>query len=59
MRKPLLLGLGLVTIVGSGALAYWRLRPEPEPLAVPVEQKYEDIQRAEYEKWMQDLGYTE
>ncbi|MES2638766.1 MAG: hypothetical protein V4850_04770 [Myxococcota bacterium] len=59
MRKTLLLGLALVAVAGSSAFAYWSLLAEPEPVVVPVEQKYEDIQRGEYEKWMQDLGYTE
>ena len=58
MRKVLILGGSLVAVLGTGAVAYWKLRPEPPPPAA-VEQKYEDIQRAEYEKWMQDLGYTE
>lgn len=58
MRKVLILGGSFVAALGSGALAYWQLRPEPPP-PVAVEQKYEDIKRAEYEKWMQDLGYTE
>ncbi|MDP2307265.1 MAG: hypothetical protein Q8P18_14660 [Pseudomonadota bacterium] len=59
MRKALLLGLGLVGVAGSSAFAYWRLLPAPEPPPVPVEHNYEDIERGEYEKWMQDLGYTE
>lgn len=59
MRRIWLLGLGLVGAAGTSAVAYWRFAPEPEPTAAPVEQRYEDIQRAEYEKWMQDLGYTE
>ncbi|MDP2315134.1 MAG: hypothetical protein Q8P41_19700 [Pseudomonadota bacterium] len=56
LRKPLLFGLGLAAVVGSSAFAYVQLRPEP-PVVPAVEQKYEDIARSDYEKWMQDLGY--
>ena len=51
MRKLLILGVSLVAVFGSSAFAYWQLRSEPEAAPVPVEQKYEDIKRAEYEKW--------
>ena len=60
MRKPLVLAIGLAFVAGSGALAYLKLRAEPEPPPAPSSEKsYEDIERPEYEKWMQDLGYTE
>jgi hypothetical protein len=58
MRKPLALALGVALVVGTGTIAYLKLRPTPEP--PPAREKsYEQIERPEYEKWMQDLGYTE
>ncbi len=59
MRKPLVLALGLALVAGSGALAYLKLRPAPEPAPMAAEKAYDQIERPEYEKWMQDLGYTE
>jgi hypothetical protein len=29
------------------------------PPVVPAEQTYDEIAREDYEKWMQELGYTE
>lgn len=60
MRKPLFLALGLALVAGSGAVAWWKLLREEEPPPAPAAEKsYEDIDREKYEKWMQDLGYTE
>jgi hypothetical protein len=60
MRKPLAIVVGFAFVAGSGALAYMALRPEPEPPpALDAEKSYDQIERPEYEKWMQDLGYTE
>jgi hypothetical protein len=59
MRKALLLGLLLVGVAGSGAFAYVELKPAPPPPPAPAEQSYDQIKRDAYEKWMQDLGYTE
>ena len=59
MRKPLVLALGLAIVAGSGVLAWRALRPAEPPPAPAVEKTYDQIERPEYEKWMQDLGYTE
>jgi hypothetical protein len=60
MRKRLVIVLGIAVVAGTGTVAYVKLRPPPEPPpGESAEKSYEDIQRPEYEKWMQDLGYTE
>lgn len=59
MRKPLILIACLLLAAGSGTAAWWKLRPAPPPTPAADEQSYKDIERPEYEKWMQDLGYTE
>lgn len=48
----------VVALVAVSAVAAWRLRPEP-PTPPDETQKYEDIPREDYERWMQELGYTE
>ncbi len=48
--------VALLLVAGAGAGAWWLLRPPPAP---PAEKAYGDIPREEYERWMQDLGYTE
>ena len=53
--KPFL-GLGLLLSLGGGSWYAWH-RAHPPP--VPKEKRFEDIDPQEYEKWMQDLGYTE
>ncbi len=59
-RRRLLLGTTVaLALVGGGVGAWYRFgRPEPEKPPVD-ERSYEEIDRAEYEAWMQDLGYTE
>lgn len=48
----------VVVLVLSSAVVVWRLQPEPvEP--VDEAKRYEDIPREDYERWMQELGYTE
>lgn len=60
MRKQVVVPLvSLVALAGGGALAWWKLRPPPAPPEAADEKRYEDIARPDYEKWMQDLGYTE
>jgi hypothetical protein len=59
MRKPLALAVVLTVVAGSGALTWWKLRPEPPPEPSAAEKSYEDIDREKYEQWMQDLGYTD
>ena len=59
MRKRLLLALGLLTLSGTGALAYWKLQPPPPPAPGTADMAYTDIERAKMEVWMQALGYTE
>jgi len=48
--------LAVLLIAGAGAGVWWVARPQP-PAA--EERAYGDIPREEYERWMQDLGYTE
>lgn len=50
--------LGFTGLAGAG-LWYRYFKPEPPPPPPPVEQRYEDIDRQEYEAWMRELGYTE
>lgn len=50
--------VGLTGLVGAGVWLRF-LRPPPPPPPPPVEQRYEDIDRQEYEAWMRELGYTE
>lgn len=60
MRKPVLVAFGtLLALASTGAMAWWKLRPADPPPAPTAERGYDDIQRDEYERWMQDLGYTE
>lgn len=42
----------LLCAASLGAWTWLRARAEPE-------KRYGDIDRSEYEAWMQDLGYTE
>lgn len=56
-RKWALAALGLVVLGAGGGVAWWQLQPPPEPPA--DERTFEDIPKDEYEKWMQELGYTE
>lgn len=60
MRPRLLFPvIGTLAASAAGAGWWWTHRPAP-PKAEPVADKsYEDVDRAEYEKWMQELGYTE
>lgn len=55
LYKPLL-GMGLVAALGGGGWYAWDRAHPPPP---PKEKRFEDIDPKEYEKWMQDLGYTE
>lgn len=50
--------LAAAVVIGGVATAWWRTRP-PDPPPRAAEQRYEDIAREDYERWMQDLGYTE
>lgn len=60
MKKRLLVAIGATfALAGTGAVAWWKLRPVEPPPAPAAERGYNDIQRDEYERWMQDLGYTE
>lgn len=60
MRKRLVVGFGaLLVLASTGAVAFWKLRPTEPPPAPTAERGYDDIKRDEYERWMQDLGYTE
>jgi hypothetical protein len=59
MRRRWIAGLvGAALVVGASLFAWRATRPEPPPPS-STERRYEDIDRAEYERWMQDLGYTE
>jgi hypothetical protein len=59
MWKRVVLGVGAAVLVaGGGAVAWKRLHPPPPP-PKPEERTFEQIPKDEYEKWMQDLGYTE
>lgn len=58
MRKPLFIALLLILALAGGGAAWWTSRPKPPPPA-PEERTYEQIDRAEYEAWMRELGYTE
>lgn len=56
MKRRWALTLGAVLILASGGgYAWWRSRQVP----APDERTFEDIPTPEYEKWMQELGYTE
>jgi hypothetical protein len=56
-RRLIAVLLGVALLAGVGAAAWRYTRPEPPP---PVQDRtYQDVDRAEYEAWMQDLGYTE
>lgn len=60
MRRRALFAIpALVVLAGGGAAAWWASRPAPPPPPPAEERGYKDIERPEYEKWMQDLGYTE
>lgn len=51
--------LGAILATGVGAGWWWSHRPEPPKPEAVADKKYEDVDRDEYEKWMQELGYTE
>jgi len=58
MRRAL--ALSLLVLGGASGLAAWWLLGREEPVSPPpAERGYGEIDRAEYEKWMQDLGYTD
>jgi hypothetical protein len=44
-----------LALAGLGGLVFWRHRSG----RASAEQGYEEIRREDYERWMQDLGYTE
>jgi len=48
-----------VLLVAASAAGWWLTRPPPEPPKVAEDQTFEDMDRAEYEAWMQELGYTD
>lgn len=48
----------VAVVAVAGFFAWSSTRPEPAPTP-PADRRYEDVDRAEYEAWMQDLGYTE
>jgi hypothetical protein len=52
------LAVAVAAVVGAGGAALWFATPAP-PEGPPEEQSYADIERAEYERWMQSLGYTQ
>jgi hypothetical protein len=52
--------MAVVVMGGVGAGAWWLTRPPPPPPEVPLDQqKFEDADRAAYEQWMKELGYTD
>jgi hypothetical protein len=51
-RRLVLLALTALSGTVAGAWAWRRAHP-------PADARYEEIPRAAYERWMQDLGYTE
>ena len=58
-RRRLIIASFVVLLAAVGGAGAWYkfLRPEPPK---PVEERtYEQIDRAEYEEWMKELGYTE
>jgi hypothetical protein len=60
MRRSWMLGavLGGVIVAGvAGVFTWWDHASAPPP--VSAEQRLDDIPEEEYEKWMQDLGYTQ
>lgn len=60
MRRRVIAGVvGAVLLVGAGVFAWRATRPPAPPPTPSAERTYEDIDRGEYERWMQDLGYTE
>ena len=59
-RRRIVVGAAVFLVLLGGAGAWYQfLRPDPKPPAPVEERSYEEIERADYEKWMQDLGYTE
>ncbi len=59
-RRRILVGASIFTALVGGGVGAWYKFASSEPPAPPVDERsYEEIERAEYEKWMQDLGYTE
>ena len=60
VRRRFLLVFGIL-VLGTGAGAgWWASRPAPAPAPESAaDQEYQDIDRADYEAWMQELGYTE
>ncbi len=58
MRRYMWLAVAVAAVVGAGGAALWFAAPAP-PEVPPEEQSYADIERAEYERWMQSLGYTQ
>jgi hypothetical protein len=58
-RRRIAWVVGAALVAAAGAWAWHALRPEPPPPPPAADRAYEDIDRSEYEQWMQDLGYTE
>jgi uncharacterized iron-regulated membrane protein len=59
VRRYVLLACLLVAASAAGAWAWKKAQPPPvSPVAIE-EQKFSDVDRAEYEKWMQALGYVD
>lgn len=53
--RPLRFALLALALAGVAGTAWWRHRSKQ----ASAEQGYEEIRREDYERWMQDLGYTE
>lgn len=61
MRKALFAAVAVVLLAGGGALAWWKLRPEPpsETQKDWTETKYEDISRDDMAEKMRAIGYVD
>ena len=58
-RRRILAGSALVVALGAVGAWYELVHKVPPPAKPVDERSYDQIDRADYEAWMQDLGYTE
>lgn len=59
-RTRMFLAAGVLLVAAGGGVGAWRWHVQEEAERKAAEEKrFEDIPKEDYERWMQELGYTE